>query len=116
MSYDLRFAVKAENGQFVDFCTPEYDQPTYNVGMIFRKCMGFNFEQGKYYKVSEIIDNLKHGLSETIINAKVYKKYEPDNGWGSVETVRKSLQSVIDCINLIEEQRHIPMDVVYLAW
>lgn len=115
MSYDLRFAVKAENGMYVDFEYPELEHPTYNVGTIFRKAMDLDFEQGEYYKVSEIKDNLIRGYTEARYNSAAYRQYEPENGWGDASTVANVLESVLDKIEEVERQG-VPLDVVYLAW
>lgn len=116
MSYDIRFAVKAENGAFVVFHTPEYDTPTYNVGTIFRKAMDFDFKQGEFYRVSELIPHLIKGANEVLYHKDKYIQYEPDNGWGSVDTVRTALMSILDAIEYIKEWHGIPLEYFYMAW
>lgn len=53
MSYDLRLAVKVEGTKdlYAVIAEPEYDSPTYNIGEMFRACMGWDFEQGKRNRV-----------------------------------------------------------------
>lgn len=116
MSYDIRFAVKAENGQYVNFATPEYDTPTYNIGKMLRVAMDWDFTQGEYYRVSEIREKLVRGYCEVTANRRYYKQYEPDNGWGSVGTARDTLHSILERILEIEEDYGIPPEYIYMAW
>lgn len=40
MSYDLRVAVKVQGcDKYADIAEPEYANPTYNLGDMFRACM-----------------------------------------------------------------------------
>lgn len=116
MSYDLRFAVKAENGQFVEFATPEYDHPTYNLGDMFRAATGWNYKQGEYYRVSEIKHFLMKGVYELTFNRKAYEQYVPDNGWGSIRGAIECLESVLQKIVEIQDWYDLPLDIIYLAW
>lgn len=60
MSYDIRLAVRVEGAPvnedgeplYAVIGTPEYDSPTYNLGDMFRACTGWDFKQGKFYRVS----------------------------------------------------------------
>jgi len=82
MSYDIRFGVKvaeAPEDCYAVIGEPEYSSPTYNVGTIFRESMDWDFEQGKWYKVTDVIPKLERGVHELSFNAKAYRKHEPDN-------------------------------------
>lgn len=116
MSYDLRFAVKAENGKYVDFITPDFAHPTYNIGNILRKAMGFDFNQGDYYRLSEIMEYLIKGKTELKYNAKAYRQYEPSNKWGTVKNARDSIDSILECVTKIVVWYEIPLEFVYFAW
>lgn len=121
MSYDIRFAVKVADHEdlYAVIGEPKYSSPTYNVGKIFRKCMDWDFEQGKWYKIQDYIPNIEKGIHEMKYNAEEYKYLEPDNGWGSTDSVLNCLQSIIEYLT---EQLQwswngdIPIDCIYIAW
>lgn len=116
MSYDIRFAVKAENGQFVDFKIPEYSHITYNLAPMFRACMKWNYKQGTYYRVSEITDYISEGIKELNFNPSAYSKYAPSNGWGTLDSARRTLENLAATIREIIEYEEIPLEYVYMAW
>lgn len=46
MSYDLRIAVKVDGcDKFAQIAEPEYSNPTYNLGKMFRACTGWDYKQ-----------------------------------------------------------------------
>ena len=113
MSYDLRLCVKTERGNFVlTYVQPEYASPTYNLGKIFRESMGWDFEQGKEYRVDNVINKIVKGIGELTYFPERYKKYEPDNGWGSVEGALEDLLSLARAI----EDSDIALDELYVRW
>ncbi len=122
MSYDLRLAVKAEGAEdcFVVFAQPEFDSPTYNLGDMFRACTGWDYEQGHFYRVSEVLPLIEHGIHELRFNSKAYKKYNPPNGWGSVESALEALESLLKCIQRESSGdwswNKIPLDCMYVSW
>ena len=115
MSYDIRLAVKIEGADdWLTVATPEYDSPTYNLGRMFRECMGWNFEQGKYYRVSEVIDNITSGIDELIDHEEKYKEYNPPNGWGDTMSALRTLKSLLECIS--ETSNRISIKHLWIAW
>ena len=98
MSYDIRIAVetvypdKFGEGYAVVY-SPEYDSPTYNVGNIFRKVMDWDFRQGEWYPLPEVLEHIDHGIGVLRKGFGPYRDMEPDNGWGTVETVWECLTS-----------------------
>ena len=64
MSYDIRFGVEVKdaNGLIAEIGCPEYDQPTYNLADMFRKCTGWNYVQGEWYKVPDVLPLIEHGI------------------------------------------------------
>lgn len=126
MSYDIRFAVKVEGAPEDTFAVigePEYDSPTYNLGKMFRACTGWDFEQSKFYKVSEVLPMVRHGIEELKLHPEKYKKYEPDNGWGTVGSAMRALDSIVEWF---EEKSiyglagswnaDVPLDCIWIAW
>ena len=127
MSYDIRLNVKVEGWDgYAVVAIPEKDSPTYNVGDIFRKSMDWDFdtsvveENGEYhkcyYKVSDVLGNIERGVHELQFNPKKYKRYEPSNGWGSVESALEDLESLLDCIKRTARWDEIPLECLYISW
>lgn len=123
MSYDLRLAVKVEGTDILAVIDePTYNSPTYNIGEMFRKCMGWDFEQGKFYNVAEVYSYIEHGINELETNEKEYVKYNAPNGWGTTESALVALRSLKECIdNNSKEDSYwtwqvIPKEHLWLAW
>lgn len=126
MSYDIRIAVKvvgAEPGnEFAVIATPEYDNPTYNIGVLFRKCTGWDFNQGEFYCVKDVYQNIVRGIINLTEHEEEFEQYNSPNGWGTTKTALKALQSLKECIDEIEdpswktEWNTFPKSVLYVAW
>lgn len=115
MNYDLRIAVKVDGcDKFAQIAEPEYSNPTYNLGKMFRACTGWNYKQGGYYKCSDVIGNIEKGVKELRANKVQYKQYEPENGLGKVADAVVALENLRDCI--YEQAEEIPLDCLYVAW
>lgn len=116
MSYDIRIKVRVADADhiFAVVAKPEHDSPTYNLAKMFRVCTGWDFEQGKEYKCIDVIDNIIKGINELKLYPAKYKKYEPDNGWGTIESAILSLESMRDCI--YETAENIPIECLYVSW
>ena len=121
MSYDIRFNVKVAGAEnvYAEIGRPEYDSPTYNVGTIFRKSMDWDFKQSEYYPMNEVLPKIEKGIHELQFNASKYKKYEPDNGWGSVSSALTALKSIMswftDPFNKGWDE-DIPLECIYMRW
>jgi len=117
MSYDIMFGVKVAGTEdvFAKIGEPEYSSPTYNVGIMFRKCMDWDFEQGEWYNMKEVLPKIEHGLHEIRFNSGIYIQYEPENGWGNTETVLHCLQSIIDWFHY-DWDEDIPLECIYMRW
>ena len=115
MSYDIRFAVIVdETDIFAEVGRPEYDSPTYNLGDMFRACTGWDYKQGEYYKCVDVIPKIEHGIRELRVNRKAYEKYNPSNGWGSLDGAIRVLSSLRDGIYGFAEE--IPIEHLYVKW
>jgi len=115
MSYDLSVAVKVEGcDKYADIALPEYDHPTYNLRDMFEACMDWDYKQGEYYPCSEYISKLERGIIELKFHREDYEKYNPSNGWGSIGSALKALESWWACIQ--EQAEIIPMDCLYIRW
>ena len=88
---------------------------------MFVNCMGWEYEQGEWYRISEVLPYIERGVHELTFNKKKYEKYNPDNGWGNVESALKALQSLLECIKdhagLTEwPSNKIPIEHLYMRW
>lgn len=125
MSYDIRIAVKvagADEDMYAVIAEPELHSPTYNLGEMFRACTGWDYEQSEFYNVEEVYPKIERGIYELTYNEKEYERYNPENGWGSISSALKALQSMKQCIDEIEAPdcwsgwNTIPKQYLYIAW
>lgn len=101
MSYDIQICVRTteknndgENLAVVH--VPEYDSPTYNLRPIFTKSMGWDYTQGVPYPLADVLKRLKRGLKELTEHPDKYRKLEPENKLGTVDSAITCIQSWID--------------------
>lgn len=121
MSYDIRFGVKVAGADniYAVIGEPEIHSPTYNVGQILRQSTGWDFDQGEWYKVSEVLPMIESGIHELAFNSGKYKHLEPDNGLGSVTTAYEALNSIIDWLThglKWSWNEDIPLECIYICW
>ena len=127
MSYDLRIAVRVadiDEELYAVIGEPHYNNPTYNLGEMFRACTGWDYEQGKFYKVSEVYHLIERGINELTYNEEKYLRYNPSNGWGDTQSALKSLESLKSCIDHLENPNdwegdkwnRFPKSCLWVAW
>ena len=122
MSYDIRFGVKVETviGMIAVIDEPEYDSPTYNLRDVFVACMGWDYEQGEWYNCAEVFPKIRHGQEELTIHPKKYQKYDAPNGWGTVDSAKKCLDSIVQKIGEIVSGdwswNEIPLEHLWMRW
>ena len=122
MSYDIRFAVKVagtDHDVYAVIGEPEYSSPTYNNRDIFVKSMDWDYHQGQWYKLTDIIPNIERGIHELTFNKSAYISLEPDNGWGGVSSSLQALKSIMEWISehlANSWNADIPIDCIYMCW
>ena len=122
MSYDIRFGVKVEgmNGYIAVIDEPEYDSPTYNLRDMFVACMDWDYEQGEWYNCADVFPKIRHGQEELTIHPKKYQKYNAPNGWGTVDSAKKCLDSIVQKIGEIVSGdwswNEIPLEHLWMRW
>lgn len=123
MSYDLRLGVKVEGCKdlYAVIDEPELSSPTYNLGEMFRACMDWDFEQGEWYCVANVLPNIEQGIHELTFNSKEYKQYNSPNGWGTVSSALNSLKSLLECIQRNTDGsswswNQVPLNALYVSW
>lgn len=113
MSYDVRIAVKVEGcGQYIEIDKPPFDDPTYNLRDMFVACMDWDYEQGKYYRCSEVFPKIGTGLNK--LYYEDFSKYDSPNGWGTTSIAKDFLNGLIKCI--LKNAEEIPMECLYMKW
>jgi len=83
---------------------------------MFRKCTGWDFEQGEWYSVVEVMPKIEHGIKELSERPNQYKQYEPSSAWGTVEGAERVLRSLKDCINDCSCYEDLSYDLMYVRW
>lgn len=125
MSYDLAIHVKVEGcDKYAMIAEPEYSNPTYNLGGLFRACMKWNYSQSekdvdgnyqtRYYRCDSVIKYVERGLKELHTNGKAYTHLLPSNGWGTMSGAINALESLRTCI--YEQAEEIPLECLYMSW
>ena len=98
MSYDIEFGVQTvcENNDGERFAwvrSPEMDSPTYNLREMFAACMDWDYEQGKWYPMTEVLPKIERGIRELAGHPERYERYSPPNGWGSLKGALECLRN-----------------------
>jgi len=125
VSYDIRFGVKvagAPDDCFAVIGEPEYSSPTYNLRKMFVACMDWDYRQGEWYKLNDVLPKIERGVHELKFNVAAYKKYNPPNGWGNTGSALQVLQSILDYFSDSWDgivgtwNAEIPYDCIYMRW
>lgn len=125
MSYDLRIAVKVagtDEDLYAVIAEPEYNSPTYNLRDMFVACMEWDYDQGTWYKVSDVYQHIVRGIINLTENERQFWRYNSPNGWGDTMSALRALKSLKDCIDDIENPdgwygwNTIPKGLLYLSW
>lgn len=115
MSFDIRIGVKVEGlDKIVEIGEPELANPTYNLGKMFRACTGWDFKQREYYRCSEVIEKIEHGIRELRTRPSAYKELKPSNGWGNLDDAIRVLESMR--VYIYERAEDIPIEHLWVAW
>ena len=115
MSYDIRICVKVEGcDKYAVVDAPEYDSPTYNLRDMFVACMEWDYHQGEYYPAVIALKHIDMGITELMGHRDRYEKYNPPNGWGSIDGALTTLESARKCI--FECAEDYPIECLYFRW
>ena len=126
MSYDIRFGVKvagAPEDCYAVIGEPEWSSPTYNLRPIFEKSMDWDYKQGEWYPMTEVMPKIQRGITELTMHPEKYEKLEPENGWGTIGSAVMCLRSVVDYfgpdsfVGLRGSwNADIPIGCIYMSW
>jgi len=122
MSYDIRLGVKVEgmDGYIATIDEPSYSSPTYNLRDMFVACMDWDYEQGEWYNCGDVFQNIIRGQNEITAFPEKYKKYNATNGWGTVSSAKKCIDSIVQKIGEITSGEwtwnKIPLEHLWIRW
>lgn len=127
MSYDVRFGVQTvcENNdgeRFVKVHRPELDNPTYNLRKMFVACMDWDYEQCKWYPMTEVLPKIERGIRELVEHPEKYEQYNPPNGWGNLagalDCLRNWRSEVVDDDDpvLCDGKEHLSFELATYMW
>ena len=127
MSYDVMFGVQTvcannDGERFVVVHMPEYDSPTYNLRQMFVACMDWDYVQGEWNPMSEVLPKIEHGIRELAGHPEKYEQYSPPNGWGTLngalECLRNWRSELVggDDPMLGDGVERFPFDLVTYRW
>lgn len=102
--------------KYVEIGIPEYDSPTYNLRDMFVACMNWDYDQGKYYRCSEVIKRVKHGISNLAYHREEFIQYNAPNGWGTIDDAFDCLSSLKTSIYNVSEEYDLPLEHLYMRW
>lgn len=125
MSYDICWCVETvrennDGDRFVVVHTPEYDSPTYNYRKMFVACMDWDYKQGEYYPMAEVLPKLQRGLEQLVEHPEKYRQYEPENGWGTLDGAIRCIENWIDELTNKDNWdcvcHYWPLDALWWRW
>lgn len=111
MSYSIGIYVKVEGcDKYALIAEPFYSSPSYNLGVLFRSCMDWDFKLEEYYRCDHVMERLDKGSKNLTCNHDKYLKLIP----GTVSSALYALGSIRDCI--LEQAEEIPLECMYMRW
>ena len=95
---------------------PEMNCPSHNLTDIFTRVMEWEFEQGRYYPLSEALEYINHGLD--ILVGKGFHIYIPFSSPENHENleVLRHLGNWQECITKIAEERDGDLANLLFKW
>ncbi len=126
MSYDIRFGVKVAGATpdcIAVIGQPEHASPTYNLRDIFVKSMDWDYTQGDWYPVVNVLPKVQRGITELTLHTDKYRSLEPDSGFGTISSAIRCLRSIVDYFapenygGLAGSwNAGIPVEAIYMRW
>jgi hypothetical protein len=96
MSYDISFKVKVENVDCFVRVGDRVANTTWNVREMIVKSTGLEWHnEANNGFCKDIILCIEKGYNELTYNPEKYKKYEAENGWGTVESTKEFFKNIL---------------------
>ena len=97
MSYDISFKVKVEGTETYYDTAYCHANITWNVRKIIELSTGLEWiNEANNGLCADIIPKIEKGLLELINHPEKYKKYEAENGWGTVDGTKRFFAEILD--------------------
>ena len=94
MSYDISFKAKLEGVDQWVYVGPEWINHTSNTAAMIKEVCGSYPSAWNGMRCSELLPALATGCKELRAYSQKYRQFEPENGWGTVETTLEFLDAI----------------------
>lgn len=94
MSYDISFKAKLEGADQWVYVGPEWINHTSNTAAMIKEVCGSYPSAWNGVRCSELLPVLTAGCKELRAYSQKYRQFEPENGWGTVETTLEFLDAI----------------------
>lgn len=94
MSYDISFKAKLEGADQWVYVGPEWINHTSNTAAMIKEVCGSYPSAWNGMRCSELLPVLTAGCKELRAYSQKYRQFEPENGWGTVETTLEFLDAI----------------------
>ena len=84
--------------------------------------MKWDYHQGEWYKINDVLPKIQNGIIELTLHPEKYRKLEPSNGWGTINSATECLKSIVDYFgdnwNGLGGSWNVdvPIDCIYMCW
>ena len=88
---------------------------------MIRAATGWDFEQSKFYHVTDVMPLIENGIHELRFNRAKYDKMN-DTGYGSASGAREALEDIVKWLTEDYEglrgswNSEIPLEDIWIAW
>lgn len=114
MSYDCEIGTVFANKTIECFYIPTISNPTYNLRNIFCKAMDFEFTQGKWYPMKDMLGRFDRAIETIYADPASFRSLEPANRWGTVEGALECFKCwASESRDLLAE---VPIENLYFRW
>jgi hypothetical protein len=97
MSYDIKFKVKVEGANLWIEVGNYGAGTTWNVREMIVKSTGLEWKNNENNGLcKDVIPYIRKGYEELVHHPEKYRQYEPNNGWGTVESTRLFFQTLLE--------------------
>lgn len=96
MSYDVSFKAKLEGVDQWVYVGADWINHTSNTAAMIKEVCGSYPSEWDGKKCADMYPVLMQGISLLNLHPQRYRQFEPDNGWGTVETTIDFLQKIAD--------------------
>ena len=96
MSYDVSFKAKLEGTDQWVYVGDNWINYTSNTAAMIKEVCGSYPSEWSGERCADMYPTLMQGASLLNLHPQRYRQFEPDNGWGTVESTAKFLRQIAD--------------------